>query len=74
MDTTEDKLEELTSCKLFDACLRALFLADAKVRTRYFRTCSNLFNGNNPFSKTATFKCSQAKISGDLFDGAVRFD
>ena len=49
MDTTEEKMIELIPCKLFDACLRALSLADATVRTGSSRTCSLLIDGNNPF-------------------------
>ena len=30
--------------------------------------------GNIQFSKTANFKCYQAKLSGDLLDGVVRYD
>ena len=74
MDTTEDRLVELIPCKLFDACFRAPSLADAKVRGGSCRTCSILIDGNNPFSKTAIFKRSQANISGDLLDVAMRFD
>ena len=68
MDTTEDKLVEFIPCKLFDACLQALSLVDAKVRTGSSRICSFLIDGNNPFSKTVIFKRSQAKQSGDLLD------
>ena len=74
MDMTKDKLVELIPCKLFDACLRALSLADAKVRTGFSRTCSTIIYGNNPLSKTDIFKRSQSNISGDFFYGAVRFD
>ena len=74
MDTTEDKLVAFVPCKLFYACLRALSLADAKVWAGSSRTYSILIDGNNPFSKTAIFKRSQAKLSGDLLEGAVRCD
>ena len=74
MDTTEDKLVALISCKLFDTYLRALSLPDVKVRAGSSRTCSILIDGNNPSSKTAIFRRSQANISGDILDGAVRFD
>ena len=75
MDTVEDKMIALIPCKLFDACLRALSPADAKVRAGSSRTCSIiLIDGNNPFSKTAISKHSQAKMPDDLLDGAVYFD
>ena len=74
MDTTEDKLVGLMSCKIFETCFRALSQADAKVRAGSFHTCSVLIDGNNPFSKTTIFKSPQANISGDSFHGAVRFD
>ena len=73
MDTAEDKLVGLMSCKMFETCFRALSQADTEVRAGSFHACSVLIDSNNPFSKTTTtFKRSQANISGDLFDGAVR--
>ena len=51
MDTTEDKLVPLIPCQIFDACLRALSRADAKVRAGSSRTCSILIDDNNSFSK-----------------------
>ena len=75
VDTTEDKLVGLMSCKMFETCFRALSQADAKERAGSFHTCSVLTDGKNPFSKTTTFfKRSQVNISCGLFDGAVRFD
>ena len=74
MDTTEDKLVALISCKLFDTCLRALSLPDVKVRAGSSRTCSIIIDGKNPSSKTAIYKRSQANISGYILDGTVRFD
>ena len=73
MDTTEDTLVALIPYTLFDACLRALSLANVKVRAEPSRTCSILINGNNPVSKKAVLKRSQAKLSCDLLEGAVRF-
>ena len=60
MDAIEDKFVALTPCKIFDACLRARSLADANELAGSSRTCSILIDGNNPFSKTATFNRSQA--------------
>ena len=74
MGTTEDKLVAFISYKLFDACLRALSLAKAKGRAGFSCTCSILINGNRPFSETVFFKRSHATNSGDLLEGAVRFD
>ena len=62
MDTAEDKLVALIPCKLFDACLRALSRADAKVWEGSFRTYSIIVDGNNPFSKTAFISPSKQKI------------
>ena len=72
MNTTEDKLVALMPCRLFDACLRALYLADAKVRAGVSRICSILIDANDTCSKTAVFKRSQAKNLGDSLEGAVR--
>ena len=61
--TTEDKFVDLARCKLFDACLRTLSLADANEFAGSSRICSILINsGSNPFSKTAIFSLFQAKI------------
>ena len=58
MDTAEDKLAELIPGKMFDACLRALSLAD----TGSSRTCSFIINGNNnKFSNTAISSASKQK-------------
>ena len=62
MDTTEDKLVALMPSKLFDACLRALSLADAKVRAGSSRTCSILIDGNKSFSKRHYLSAPKQKI------------
>ena len=72
--TTEDKLVELTPCKLSDVCLRAMSLAAAKVRAESSPTCSFLIKDSNLFSKTANFRRFQANLSGNFVDGAVSVD
>ena len=74
MDTTEDTLIVLTPCRLFDACLCALSLAAAKVRTESSLTCSFLIKGGNRVSNTVISDVPKQKVSGDGVDDAARFD
>ena len=62
----------LIPCKLFDACFRALSLADANELAGSSCICSIMIYDSNPFSKTTIFSLSQAKICADFVGGAVR--